>query len=107
MLSVRTRSDYEKKIESAGDKLVVLDFYADWCDSCKELEGTVKALARKYSSKAVIIKIDEDRFVNLAERYKIDFIPTFIFLKKKHRVASYSGGNKIMLTRMMARLVKS
>ncbi|XP_017057186.1 thioredoxin-1-like [Drosophila ficusphila] len=101
------RLSYKKTIESSGDKLVVLNFYADWCDSCMELEGTVKALARKYSSKAVIIKIDEDHFVNLAERYKIDIIPTFIFLKKKHRLASYSGTNKIMLTRMMARLVKS
>ncbi|XP_017051920.1 thioredoxin-1 [Drosophila ficusphila] len=106
MSSVRTMSDYYKKIESAGDKLVVLDFYADWCGPCKQIESTVKSLARKYSSKAVVIKVNVDKFEGLSERYNVRSMPTFVFLKSNHRVGSFSGADEDKLANMMSKLVK-
>ncbi|XP_017065986.1 thioredoxin-1 [Drosophila eugracilis] len=107
MASVRTMNDYYKRIEAADDKLVVLDFYATWCGPCKDMESTVKALARKYSTKAVVLKIDVDKFDELTERYKVRSMPTFVFLKKDRRVAAFSGADEHKLTNMMAKLVKS
>ncbi|XP_017009012.1 thioredoxin-1 [Drosophila takahashii] len=107
MASVRTMNDYHKRIEAADDKLIVLDFYAQWCGPCKDMESTVKSLARKYSSKAVVLKIDVDKFEELTERYKVRSMPTFVFLKNNRRVAAFSGADEHKLTNMMAKLVKA
>ncbi|XP_016983377.1 thioredoxin-1 [Drosophila rhopaloa] len=107
MSVIRTMSDYHKKIEAASDKLVVLDFYANWCGPCKDMDSTVKSLARKYSSKAVVLKIDVDRFDELTERYKVRSMPTFVFIKNNRRVAAFSGADEHKLSNMMAKLVKT
>jgi len=67
----------------------------------------VKSLARKYSTKAVVLKIDVDKFEELTERYKVRSMPTFVFLKNNRRVAAFSGADEYKLTNMMAKLVKA
>ncbi|KAI8035418.1 thioredoxin-1 [Drosophila gunungcola] len=107
MAAIRTMTDYHKRIEAASDKLIVLDFYANWCGPCKDMESTVKSLARKYSTKAVVLKIDVDKFEELTERYKVRSMPTFVFIKNNRRLASFSGADDHKLTDMMAKLVKT
>lgn len=106
MSIVRSMNDYIKRVEAADNKLIVLDFYANWCGPCKAMDSTVKALARKYASKAVVLKVDVDKFEELTERYKVRSMPTFVFLKSNRRVASFSGADEEKLTTMLAKLVK-
>ncbi|KAH8332161.1 hypothetical protein KR067_001223 [Drosophila pandora] len=106
MASIRSMSDYYKRMEDANNKLVVLDFYADWCGPCKAMDGTVKSLARKYSTKAVVIKINVDKFDDLTEKYRVRSMPTFVFLKNNRKVGGFSGADEDKLTHMMAKLVK-
>ncbi|KAH8244811.1 hypothetical protein KR032_000570 [Drosophila birchii] len=106
MSSIRSMNDYWKRVEAADNKLIVLDFYANWCGPCKGMDPTVKALARKYAAKAVVLKVDVDKYDELTERYKVRSMPTFVFLKNNRRVASFSGADEDKLTTMMAKLVK-
>ncbi|KAH8345247.1 thioredoxin-1 [Drosophila kikkawai] len=106
MTAIRSMNDYHKRLEAADEKLIVLDFYANWCGPCKGMDSTVKALARKYASKAVVLKVDVDKYDELTERYKVRSMPTFVFLKNNRRVGSFSGADEEKLTTMMAKLVK-
>ncbi|KAH8408981.1 hypothetical protein KR009_004801 [Drosophila setifemur] len=106
MSSIRSMTDYYKRMEVATNKLVVLDFYANWCGPCKAMDSTVKSLARKYASNAIVLKIDVDKFDDLTEKFKVTSMPTFVFLRNNRKLAGFSGADEDKLTHMMARLVK-
>lgn len=74
------QSNFDKTITES--KLPVLvDFYATWCMPCKMMAPIVADLARKYSGKIAVGKVDVDKNPKLAVRYQIMSIPTFMIFK--------------------------
>ena len=63
------------------NKLVMVDFWADWCGPCKMLAPLIEDLAEKYSESAVVGKVNVDEEQELAIRYRVMSIPTVIFFK--------------------------
>ncbi|QFU84725.1 thioredoxin family protein [Natronorubrum aibiense] len=55
---------------------VLVDFYADWCGPCQLMEGTVEAVAEAVD--APVVKVDVDAFPQVAARFDVSSIPTFI-----------------------------
>ena len=78
MMHFDTQS-FDKAI--AGDKLVMVDFWASWCGPCRMLGPVVEKLADEYEGKAVIGKVNVDEQQELAVRYGVMSIPTVIFFK--------------------------
>lgn len=75
--------DYTKSsIEFKGDKPVVLDMYADWCPPCKKLAPILDATSLKYKGKVDFIKVNTDHNKNLPSYFKVQGIPTLIFVTK-------------------------
>lgn len=77
-------------LAKAQNKLIMLDFTATWCPSCRRLDQEVfstKAFA-KYRKNFIFVKLDTDRFQNsvIAEKYKILGIPTLVFLGPEQSV---------------------
>lgn len=62
-------------------KLVMADFWADWCGPCMMLGPVIEDLAEKYDGKAVIGKVNTDEESELAIRYAVSNIPTVIFFQ--------------------------
>lgn len=58
-----------------GEKPVVCDFYATWCNPCKMLAPVMENCSEKYGDKAVFVKVDIDENFDLAARYGIMSIP--------------------------------
>ena len=63
-----------------SDKLVLLDFYATWCGPCKTMTPIMEELEKKYSENMEFKKIDIDKEPKMAEKYKIEAVPTFVIL---------------------------
>ena len=76
---------------STDDKLVVVDFWADWCGPCKMLGPTVETLAERYDGKVRVGKVNVDADPELARHFGVMSIPTVIFLKGGRELARKVG----------------
>ncbi len=72
-----------------GDKLCVIDFWAPWCGPCRMLAPTIDALAE--SSTADIYKCNVDEESALAIKFRINLIPTLLFVKGGAEVHRTTG----------------
>jgi len=73
----------------AGDKLVVIDFWATWCGPCQRMTPIIESLAEKYEGQAIIGKYNVDDNEDVAMTYGVRNIPTLVFVKNgelKHKI---------------------
>lgn len=90
--TVKDAADLESQLEAAGEKLVVIDFFAVWCGPCKVIAPKLAELQTQYSD-IIVLKVDVDECEDLAMKYDVSSMPTFLFLKNKQVVDSFSGAN--------------
>lgn len=66
----------------------VLDFRADWCPPCRQMEPLFHKLEKEYNGKVEFITVDVDANQQLAAEYNISAIPTFVFLDAEGKEVS-------------------
>ncbi len=64
-----------------SEKPVLVDFWAPWCGPCRSVAPIVEDLATHYAGKLQVAKINVDESSNVAMKYQITSIPTFILFK--------------------------
>ena len=88
-----TKADFLKKIydfeknpdewKYLGSQPAIVDFYADWCGPCRQLSPVLDELAKEYSGKLTIYKVNVDNERGLATFFGIRSIPTLLFIPMK------------------------
>ena len=73
--------DFEGEVLKA-DKLVIVDFWAEWCGPCKMIAPLLDELADEYDGKVKIGKVNIDEQQALATQYGIRAIPTLLLINK-------------------------
>jgi thioredoxin 1 len=67
--------DFEREV-LRSEQPVLVDFYADWCGPCKTMEPDVVSLAHELNGKAKVVKVNIDRSKLLAQKLRIQSVPT-------------------------------
>ena len=71
-------------LAKASKKQIMIDFYTEWCGPCKKLDQTTWKDAKVQtwlSSRLVCLKVDAEKNVKLASKYKVNAYPTILFLR--------------------------
>ena len=74
-----------------NDGVVLVDFFAEWCNPCRMLAPILDDIAEDMEGKAKIFKIDVDEASELADRYDITTIPHLIIFKDGEVVEEIGG----------------
>ncbi len=72
--------DFEKNKtwKYEGNKVAIVDFYADWCGPCKLIAPHLEDLQKEYGDRIQVYKVNTDDYGNLAGLFEIRGIPTLI-----------------------------
>ncbi|MCH5271721.1 MAG: thioredoxin [Lachnospiraceae bacterium] len=85
-----TKQNFEEEV-LASKQPVLIDFYADWCGPCKMMAPVVEKLAEEYEGKIKVGKVNIDEELELAQKYRVASIPTFIIFKDGEAKSTYIG----------------
>ncbi len=91
MVKVLSKQDFDE-IVLRSEVPVLVDFYADWCGPCKMMAPVVEELAEDMEGKALVCKINVDENMEIAQRYQVMNIPTFLVFKNGEAVDRVVGG---------------
>lgn len=91
MAEIQLTDDTFDKDVLQNEKPVLVDFWAPWCGPCRMLAPVIEELAKEYTGKVSVAKINTDEHPNAASRYKISAIPTLLFFKQGKVVEQLVG----------------
>lgn len=74
-----------------SEKLVIIDFFAEWCGPCQMLAPILKNLEQKYSDNVEIYKVNVDESQAPTMRYGVTAMPTLIFFKDGQEIERHVG----------------
>ncbi|MFZ0612193.1 MAG: thioredoxin family protein [Desulfobacterales bacterium] len=89
--SISSGAEFDRIVAGAGDRLLIFDFFADWCHPCKELEPILESIAAQQASVTDIYRIAFDDNQSLAELFGVRGIPFVAFVKNRTLVYSLMG----------------
>lgn len=94
--------DFHKKVLQS-EVPVLVDFYADWCGPCKAMGPVLEEFARQTPGTKVV-KVNIDRYPELADRFRIESIPSLLVFKDGRATGRHTGmANQAVLRRLISK----
>ena len=81
-----TQERFEEMMK--GGRLTLVDYWAPWCVYCRRISAAYDAIAEKYAGRIDVVKVNIDENEALAEREKIEIIPTLVLYENGKAISS-------------------
>ena len=90
MAKIIKSDDFESEVLQEKEKIVVVDFYADWCGPCQMMAPVFEELSQEMDN-VKFVKINVDENSKLASQYSVFSIPTFLIFKEGEVIGQMVG----------------
>ena len=91
METILNDENFEKEINTQGDKFVLIDFFAVWCEPCSMLAPVLEKIAEEFKEKVVLMKVNIDNAPLAAQKFGVEKIPTVALTKNGKPVSGFVG----------------
>ncbi len=83
-------SSFEELLANAKIPVLV-DFYATWCGPCQMMSPILEQVGAHLRDRIQVVKIDTDRYPNIASQYHVEALPTLILFKNGQPAEKIEG----------------
>ncbi|MGI6105740.1 MAG: thioredoxin [Raoultibacter sp.] len=81
MTKIVSSEEFQTQVLNS-DKPVLVDFFATWCGPCKRVAPVVDEIAQEKAGKVDVVKLDIDQSPDIASKYGVMSVPTFILFEQ-------------------------
>ena len=89
------------EVIGSSEGLVMVDFWAPWCGPCKQMNPVLDELSAEWGDQVTIVKVNIDEEADLARRFGVMSIPSFVFLREGHEVSRLVGARSAVAMRSL------
>lgn len=96
---VSTLDEFTEVLEKNPNKLVLVDFFAEWCGPCKRIAPAFSKLTTVFPNLVCLkVDVDDPDSEEIVVKYSVSAMPTFVYLKNGEEVAKLKGADLKSLT---------
>jgi thioredoxin len=90
-MAVKKQFTSFQEMLSQADVPVLVDFYATWCGPCQIMASVLEQVRLQMRDRVQIVKIDTDKYPQLASQYQIHALPTLVLFQNGRAVQRIEG----------------
>ncbi|MBS0206791.1 MAG: thioredoxin [Planctomycetes bacterium] len=91
VINITMATFQDEVVQKSMETPVVIDFWAPWCNPCKQLAPILEKLAVEYAGKFILAKINTDEEPQIAQAFGVQSLPTVFALVQGNPVDQFSG----------------
>ncbi|KAK0392493.1 hypothetical protein NLU13_1988 [Sarocladium strictum] len=103
-VTIASKAQFDGLLKSS--KIVVADFFADWCGPCQQIAPLYETLSQSLSRPKLVtfVKINNDEQTELAQQYRVTGLPTFLVFRDGKVIEKVQGANPSELKSVVQKL---
>ncbi len=90
-MAVKKQFNSFEELLSGSDVPVLVDFYATWCGPCQMMVPILEKVNSHLKGRLQVVKIDTDKYPQLASQYQIHALPTLVLFRNAQPVERIEG----------------
>lgn len=90
-MAVKKQFSSFEDLLSSSNVPVLVDFYATWCGPCQMMSPILEQVGATLRDRLQVVKIDTDKYPNLASKYQVEALPTLVLFKNGQPATKIEG----------------
>ena len=86
-----TDKSFDEDVLNEAQKVVLVDFWAEWCGPCKLMNPILENISKKYADGIKVCKCNVDENFEKAQEYGVASIPHILIFKEGKKVSEFVG----------------